>query len=283
MAKKKPKFLTEEERMEAARLWWRENGKFVVIGAVLGIGVVLGWRGWEEYQVRHARAAATLYYQLYDDLASQFVEKETEELDELIDDLSGMDDNANMATTETEMIPDTAGMPDASTGTTASAGSDDQMPGESGLASGVRRLDINYDPGVFETLKERYNDTVYPAMAYLEVARVDVENGDLEKAIDKLTWVAKTTTHQALKHIADIRRARVLIALERFDEALRVLDANEFPEEIEYLVQEVRGDALTKQGNAEGAAEAYRKALNLSQRPTDFLRMKLDELGLDSE
>lgn len=289
MAKKR-KLMTEEERAEAARLWWSENGKYVIIGAVLGIGSVLGWRGWEEYQTRHARDAATLYYQMYDDLAGQF-EQQTDAL--LEDDL----EDGSAASTPTEMAASTETMfAEASTGTEVFEGEPESEPEteadrlaaltDERIAREIEavkdlqeRLKLTYKPELFETLREKYADTVYPAMAYMEVARVDVENRDLEKAVDKLNWVARTTTHIVLKHIADIRRARVLTALERYDEALRVLRENEFPDEMQYLVEEARGDAWAGKGDKDKAAEAYEAAVEKSARTANFLRMKLDNLG----
>ncbi len=60
---------TEEERIEAIRTWWKENGRSIVFGAVLGIGLLLGWRGWIAYQDNQGRAASTLYAQLLQDAA----------------------------------------------------------------------------------------------------------------------------------------------------------------------------------------------------------------------
>lgn len=266
--------MTEDERAEAARLWWSENGKYVVFGAILGIGSVLGWRGWEEYETRHARAAATLYYQMYDDLASQFSRGDAP-------DEEGSDEAlAGMASTPTDYADASTAVSQASTKLEVFEEEAPEDPNLAGIRQIRERLKLVYKPEVFETLRRDYADTVYPAMAYLEVARVDIENGDLEKAIDKLNWVARTTTHAALKHIADIRRSRVLSALKRYDEALEVLRVNEFPEEMSYLVEEARGDALAGQGEIDAAAEAYKKAIKLNEQPGDFVKMKLDNLGL---
>ena len=192
------------------------------------------------------------------------------------------------STPTTASAPDQASTPDDAAADDMAANDDaggaaESSENEDDAALDIERFKLNYDPEIFETLKAQYSDTVYPAMAYLEVARVDIENGDLDKAVDKLTWVARTTTHDALRYVADLRRARVLIAMARADEALDILSTTEFPPELARLTQEVRGDALAKQGDKEAAAAAYRKAIEASARPTDFLQMKLDDLGLDSE
>ncbi|EKO3692629.1 MULTISPECIES: YfgM family protein [Vibrio] len=35
---------TEEQQVEAIKDWWKENGKAVLLGAVLGLGGLFGWR-----------------------------------------------------------------------------------------------------------------------------------------------------------------------------------------------------------------------------------------------
>ena len=34
---------TEEQQAERLRQWWRENGRSVLTGLVLGIAIVVGW------------------------------------------------------------------------------------------------------------------------------------------------------------------------------------------------------------------------------------------------
>lgn len=55
---------TDEEQVEAIKEWWRENGMAVVIGIVIGIGALVGWRGWSEYQENRAREASSLYQEM---------------------------------------------------------------------------------------------------------------------------------------------------------------------------------------------------------------------------
>jgi predicted negative regulator of RcsB-dependent stress response len=55
---------TEEERLEAAQKWWKENGRAVIIGIVLGIVTILGWQYWQEYKLAQASKASVIYAQL---------------------------------------------------------------------------------------------------------------------------------------------------------------------------------------------------------------------------
>ena len=54
-------YQTDEEKVEAIRDWWRENGRAVVAGIVVGIAVVAGWKYWNDYRQSHAEEASDLY------------------------------------------------------------------------------------------------------------------------------------------------------------------------------------------------------------------------------
>ena len=36
---------TEEQQIDAIKEWWNKNGNAVIVGAVLGIGALVGWKG----------------------------------------------------------------------------------------------------------------------------------------------------------------------------------------------------------------------------------------------
>jgi len=37
-------FSTEDEQVEAIKKWWKENGTSLIVGVVLGLSVLFGWR-----------------------------------------------------------------------------------------------------------------------------------------------------------------------------------------------------------------------------------------------
>jgi predicted negative regulator of RcsB-dependent stress response len=55
---------TEEERLDALKRWWKENGQSTVIGLVIGFAVILGWNYWQEHKRAQAEQASALYSQL---------------------------------------------------------------------------------------------------------------------------------------------------------------------------------------------------------------------------
>ncbi len=39
---------SEEQQVEAIKDWWKENGKAVIFGAVIGLGGLFGWRYYQD-------------------------------------------------------------------------------------------------------------------------------------------------------------------------------------------------------------------------------------------
>lgn len=54
-------YQTEEEQVEAIKKWWKENGRSVIGGVVLGFAIIGGWQGWQSYQ-RNQGEGASVYY-----------------------------------------------------------------------------------------------------------------------------------------------------------------------------------------------------------------------------
>ncbi len=56
-------YASDEEKSEAIKQWWRENGMAVAAGIALGIIAIFGTRYWFDYQADQAVKAASLYQQ----------------------------------------------------------------------------------------------------------------------------------------------------------------------------------------------------------------------------
>ncbi len=61
---------TEEQQVEALKKWWKENGISVIVGLVIGIGGIVGWRSWQGHQENIAGNASMAYQQVVDILTS---------------------------------------------------------------------------------------------------------------------------------------------------------------------------------------------------------------------
>ncbi len=52
---------TEEQQVEAIKDWWKENGKAVIIGAVVGLGGLFGWRYYQDTVIQASETASQSY------------------------------------------------------------------------------------------------------------------------------------------------------------------------------------------------------------------------------
>lgn len=57
-------FSTEEQQVEAIKRFWKENGTAIILGAVIGLGGLWGWRYYTETQIAQREQASTQYEQL---------------------------------------------------------------------------------------------------------------------------------------------------------------------------------------------------------------------------
>jgi predicted negative regulator of RcsB-dependent stress response len=57
-------YATEEEQAEQVKKWLKENGPPIVIGLILGLGGLSGWRYWQASQRAQAEAASSAFEQL---------------------------------------------------------------------------------------------------------------------------------------------------------------------------------------------------------------------------
>ncbi|WP_116644240.1 tetratricopeptide repeat protein [Salinivibrio sp. HTSP] len=63
-------YTTEEQQVEAIKKWWRDNGKAVVIGAVVGLGALYGWRYFQSQQLANQAQASQQYEQVLSGIES---------------------------------------------------------------------------------------------------------------------------------------------------------------------------------------------------------------------
>jgi predicted negative regulator of RcsB-dependent stress response len=57
-------YLSEEERVEALKKWWKENARAVITGIAIGIAILVGWNTWQGAKIRKSQEASDLYQQL---------------------------------------------------------------------------------------------------------------------------------------------------------------------------------------------------------------------------
>jgi predicted negative regulator of RcsB-dependent stress response len=55
---------TDDEKVEAIKKWWKENGVAVIAGAAIGLGGIFAWRAWVGYRSSVEQQASAVFEQL---------------------------------------------------------------------------------------------------------------------------------------------------------------------------------------------------------------------------
>lgn len=126
-----------------------------------------------------------------------------------------------------------------------------------------------------------YGSTPYGAFAALSAARAAFEDGNLAEAKSRLTWVIEHARADAVRDVARLRLAGVLLDEKNYVEALKAVEARP-AEAMAGLYADLKGDILLAQGNTAEARNAYQLALDRSEAGSPYrvtIQLKLDALG----
>ena len=136
------------------------------------------------------------------------------------------------------------------------------------------------------TLIEKYSGTAYADLAALLSAKVQAEAGDLKNARVPLAWAAEKANDPALRGLAKLRLAAVLLDDKAYDEALGQLSS--VPDEsLAARYADLKGDILVAQGKPAEARAAYKASVDALAAATkveavtlrEIAQAKLDALG----
>ena len=201
--------LSEEEQVDALKKWWKENGRAVIAGVVIGLGAVFGWKMWNDHQKNIAEQASYQFAQL-------------------------------------------------SRSTVASADE-----------SAAKQA---------EALIREYDGTTYAVFAAFSLARIKLQQGDIDGSRDQLQWVLDNSSDDNLQQIARLRLARLMIAANAFDKAATLISQagnSSFKAEFD----ELAGDIALAKDDITGARTAYQRALDNGVSNSALVQMKLDDLA----
>lgn len=109
-------------------------------------------------------------------------------------------------------------------------------------------------------LIDKYSSTSYAGMGALVAARIQVEAGDAKNARVQLAWAAENAKDPALRELARLRLAAVMLDENSYDEAMKQLAA-EPAAPFAPRFAELRGDVFAAQGKTAEARAAYDAAL----------------------
>ncbi|MCX9572930.1 YfgM family protein [Vibrio cholerae] len=198
---------TEEQQVEAIKDWWKENGKAVIFGAVIGLGGLFGWRYYQDSVVAAQEAASQSYSKAMDALQAKGIESE----------------------------------------------------------------------GTIQTFIDANKKTEYAVLAAMQLAKAQVDAGQLDEALAQLEWAKGATKDAALKPLLTFRVARLQAEQGQFDDALTQLTSIQ-EKSWAGRVAELRGDILMRKGDSAAAYAAYTEAQQ-AEDASQTLQMKLDDLA----
>jgi predicted negative regulator of RcsB-dependent stress response len=134
---------------------------------------------------------------------------------------------------------------------------------------------------IIRELKTDHADSTYAHFAAMHLARMSVEDGDLDKAVAELQWVLEQKTDDGLTALIHLRLAQVMLAQGEFEAGLALVDTSKTGSHASAYA-ETRGDIYFAMEQLDSAREAYQMAVNLQPEGTakPMLEMKLDDLVL---
>ncbi|MGA8146819.1 MAG: tetratricopeptide repeat protein [Gallionellaceae bacterium] len=128
---------------------------------------------------------------------------------------------------------------------------------------------------------DRFGSSAYASRAELLAVEANIQAKDIAKAKTQLQWVLDHSKEDALKDLARLKLASLLLDEKNYAEALNLLEAKH-PESFDALYSDLKGDVLVAQGKTEEAHAAYQVAYDkMDDKSTyrNLIQMKLDSVG----
>ncbi len=212
-------FESEEEQLEAIKRWLQKNGLPVVLGIVVVVAATFGWRAWQSHQFEQSAQASVVYQRM----------------------MAGLQQSAvNAKDVEAMKVVQTAS----------------------------------------DKLIKNWPDSAYADYAHLALAKQAVMRADYKQAIDQLQQTTAKPANDALKHVASLRLARLYIETGELDKALDLVTGS-YPEAWQGQALELKGDILFQQKKPDEARQAYESAKSAYQgsaNTSNRLDMKINRL-----
>jgi len=134
-------------------------------------------------------------------------------------------------------------------------------------------------------LIDQYKGTAYAPRAALLLAKLNVGAKELKSAQAQLEWVAANSKEPAVKDLAHLRLAGVLLDQKQYDAALKTLSVTH-SDAFAPRFDDLKGDVLLAQGKPAEARAAYQAAFGKIAEDNPYrniVELKLDALGGESK
>jgi len=132
-----------------------------------------------------------------------------------------------------------------------------------------------------DLLVDQYAGTTFAPRAALVLARLSEGENDLKGAQARLEWVIANSKEPAVRDLAHLRLAGVLLDQKQHDAALKTLAASH-SEAFAPRFADLRGDVLLAQGKKAEARSAYQSAFDKLAEDHPYrpiVELKLDTVG----
>lgn len=129
-------------------------------------------------------------------------------------------------------------------------------------------------------IMEQYPGTAYAPRAALIAAKTNYDAGDAKSAKAQLQWATEHAKEDAVRDMARLRLAIVLLDEKNYAEALKLVELQPNPA-FSALYADLKGDILAVQGKNAEAGTAYQSALEKigAKSPyRELIQLKLDGL-----
>jgi len=185
---------TEEQQVEALKKWWKENGTSLIVGLLVGVSALFGWRYYVQQNSVHAVHASDIYMQVMQSAVTQNVD------DRIID-------------FQNQLINEYADTPYAALSALALAKIEYEKDNTEGA---VAQLELAI---------KHANDDVVKQIASLRLASVYIEQGKYDEALALLNTkhdAAYDARYEELKGDLFSARGDVAEARAAYDKAINL-------------------------------------------------------------
>ena len=151
----------------------------------------------------------------------------------------------------------------------------------SAMTGALQSNDRTKSRQIADGLINDYASSPYADQARLTLARLDVDEGQMDKAAAPLTQVMNESKDSELRQIARLRLARVQIGQGKSDEAIKTL-TEPMSAAFSARYHEVRGDAYYSKKDVPAARTEYQAALTAAASSginPALLELKIQDLG----
>jgi predicted negative regulator of RcsB-dependent stress response len=206
--------LEDQEQLDKIKHFWAQYGNIITWVLIAVFGSMAAWNGWNYWQRSQGAKAAAMYEEL-------------------------------------------------------------QRATISGDAANIERA--------FTSMKDGYGSTTYAAQAAMLAGKALYEAKKPDAARAALTWAMNDAAEPAYQGLARLRLAGMEFDAKAYDQAFKLLDTA-MPKALEPLAQDRKADILLAQGKADEAKAMYQQAWKGMGERVEYrqlIEVKLAALGVD--